>query len=316
MCTIHQPASEKGCRRRDGFTLIELLVVIAIIAILIALLLPAVQRVRDAAARTQCQNNLKQIGLACHNYDSTHRKLPPRGTTVQPHGWVTFVLPYLEQNALSRQIRRDLPWYDPANQPAVKTQIKVLQCPAAASQNRTFSGITDGVPWTAAMSDYACNGGLHSRVIATGLVPSTVSRWGVFFVDTVGPSKKITDIRDGTSNTLLMAEMAGRPEQWFAGVRDPAAEPKPTDTQTFSEWAGKANHFEARGHSFDGRTWPGLCAVNCSNFNGVYGFHTGGANIGLCDGSVRFVTRDFDINVLYALCSPDGGEVLGPTWGP
>src|SRR6187200_1041856 len=111
-------------RSRRGFTLIELLVVIAIIAVLIGLLLPAVQKVREAAARTACQNSLKQIGLAMHNYHDAYNIFPPPGTTVAPrHGWATFILPYLEQGNLARQMRMDLDWFDPANRPAVTTHM-------------------------------------------------------------------------------------------------------------------------------------------------------------------------------------------------
>src|SRR5262245_12198705 len=140
----------KPCPRRWGFTLVELLVVIAIIAILIGLLVPAVQRVREAAARTQCLNNLKQLGLALHNFHDAHNGFPPaKQTAPSTHGWIAFTLPYLEQKALFDLYRFDVNWDDPATNDASggvnQTSLSVLLCPSApggrpATRNR---GLTD-----------------------------------------------------------------------------------------------------------------------------------------------------------------------------
>jgi prepilin-type N-terminal cleavage/methylation domain-containing protein/prepilin-type processing-associated H-X9-DG protein len=289
---------------RRGFTLIELLVVIAIIAILVGLLLPAVQKVREAASRTKCQNNLKQIGLAMHNYEGANGKLPPRGTSLTPaHGWATMLLPYLEQSALASQIRRDVPWYDPANKDAIATQIPLLQCPATLNPNRTTTGVVNGVTFTAADTDYAVCGGINPVVMQNGLIPANTSRWGVFVLD-VGT--KITDIPDGTSNTLMVGEIAGRQDEWHAGTQFIPS----TIKVDKGPWAADQNIIEVRGHSYDGVTMPGPCAVNCSNFMGVYSWHTGGANLLFCDGSVHFVTPSLSIYVLYALATPGAGDLM------
>src|SRR5437660_888556 len=128
--------------RRRGFTLIELLVVIAIIAVLIGLLVPAIQKVREAASRMRCANNLKNLGLAVHHYHGDHGKFPPGAVGpvgpsfpqyagLKNHALGTYLLPYLEQQALASRYRWDVSWFDPPNQPVVNTQLKIWQCPSA-----------------------------------------------------------------------------------------------------------------------------------------------------------------------------------------
>src|SRR5262245_49377217 len=170
--------------KRRAFTLVELLVVIAIMAVLIGLLLPAVQKVREAANRMKCQNHLKQIGLALHHFADTYSGhlppgriatrdgFPPLGIppspSAPPHSWVPFVLPYLEQQALADRYRRDVltqGWANPANRPEVtKVQVRILQCPSAQADRmhvEAFPASANNTPW-GACGDYAAVKGVRN----------------------------------------------------------------------------------------------------------------------------------------------------------
>ncbi len=312
---------------RSGFTLIELLVVIAIIAILIGLLLPAVQKVREAAARMKCQNNLKQIGIALHNYHDTEGRFPaarrvaldnqgqilyrPDGS-VRVHSWTPYILPYLEQGNVFRIYRFDLSWDEGANTAvggAIRFTIPTFLCPSAPQ---------DGRHPTRGVSDYAATTErLGNNPFWSSYIRPFVQQSDPNFIGIMGNTKsatdrgerRITDITDGTSNTMIVAECAGRNRRFILGREDP------TQSWTNGAWAAPNSRINIGG--FDpswvpGQPLPaaGLCVVNCINDKEIYSFHSGGANLCMADGSIRFLKTSATLDVALSLLTRNRGEVI------
>ena len=310
-------------RPRAGFTLIELLVVIAIIAILVGLLLPAVQKVRDAAARVECQNNLKQTSLAVFNYESAYHTLPtstrPAGITTAPRiSWTIGVLPFIEQQNVRNYYDLTTNWDSPSNLPLTSLPIKIFQCPSAPNSNRR-----DGDPQTnrwdiIAVTDYAASIGISP--LATNVNLTGVLQKGMLVKN---QTVKLADITDGLSNTLMIVESAGRPQIYQLGR---AVGSVPAQKINGGGWARPASDLDFLPSTPDGSTFPGSCAVGCTNgfdypvyaappfgtegTSAPYAFHTGVINAAFGDGSVRTISNSVSVYAFAALVTANGGEVV------
>src|SRR5438270_1517279 len=291
--------------RRRAFTLIELLVVIAILAVLIGLLLPAVQKVREAANLATCKNNLKQIGLAMHNYYDTWSSYPvgyydptpwPQLDTGPGWGWGAYLLPFLEQDNLYRQINFKLDVGDPANADIRTVFLKIFFCPSDQQLATTFT-VTDGGSnsWTLAQSSYvACNG--NDGVDDFTTPPHT----GAFLRATKG--LRVADIRDGLSNTL------------FVGDR--------TQLLSYCTWVGgptgALNPFLMSPGNFGAEVTLLMCHAGPTGPNtpGVFDAdstsspHRTGVPFLFGDGSVHFLGNSINISTWMALATREGGESI------
>jgi prepilin-type N-terminal cleavage/methylation domain-containing protein len=308
-----------GRLARRGFTLIELLVVIAIIAVLIGLLLPAVQKVRESANRTTCQNNLKQLALACTAYEGVHGGLPPIGSATQDPGWVTEILPYIEQTALFNQYNFSVPWFDARNANAIVQRIPILECPSNWVQPRIFqasdpafanldpTGVPD-VIYSAASADYFAFMGANSTCY-NQFYPGTPNTADLSGALQLYANRRLIAITDGTSNTAMLSEMSARP--WiYVGTGQITTAPSNELIYGFGAWAHN-NAFNTSCFTFDGLTSPGPCVLNCSNLRAVYSFHRpAGANAGFADGSVHLLSQAISGAVFYALVTQGAGEIV------
>lgn len=309
--------------QKRGFTLIELLVVIAIIAVLIALLLPAVQQAREAARRTTCRNNLKQLGLAMHNYHDAAKVFPPgiiarssqpyNTNTVDNNGtgwaWGVFLLPYMDQGplymALNPSARMDVS--TPSQLALLQTVLPAYLCPSDPNRNpqkNMVQAVNIGIPKVTA------NIGLSNYVAieATHMACQEGDSQGMFFINS---NISVRDVSDGTSNT------------WMISERDTYLNPPKTGVSI-------SQHM--------GATWAGASSPNCFDPNydhtvvlgyiqGTYGEingsatridsrelasqHAGGIHVCLADSSVRFVSQNTNLNTALSLAKRADGAVVG-----
>ncbi|MFL5241983.1 MAG: DUF1559 domain-containing protein [Gemmataceae bacterium] len=379
--------------KQKGFTLIELLVVISIIGILIGLLVPAVLKVRSTANRIACANNLKNLGLACLNYATDKKGLPPALYTgyvagKPAKGWGTIILSYIEQDNLYASYDLSQPFTDAVtlpinNQTVVTTIVNTFTCPSAPAARVYIFLLPVGAysppvsatttQWQAASSDYGPILGVDSNLMGIqnpgsynrGLVPwagvnvTTVNTTPVTtnlddpiendlfshcypiggnpagtsvepFLAPIGqgalsPDKqtKLDDIRDGTSNTIMLAEIAARPSLYQKNVKRPDVIPLRSNflgqTSVGGGWGDSTTGaFILLGSDPNGNHLSPLplpsgnnsCLINCSNELGLYSFHTGGAQVVFCDGSVHFLGKEASPQTVIALITRGGTETI------
>jgi prepilin-type N-terminal cleavage/methylation domain-containing protein/prepilin-type processing-associated H-X9-DG protein len=293
-------------RHRAGFTLIELLVVIAVIAVLIGLLVPAVQQVRASAARSQCQNNLKQIGIALQGYHDSYKVFPPGYTsgvsagndTGPGWGWASYILPQIEQQTTYSSITFSQPIEASVNKAARTTSIAVYLCPADGAQptwtvqTHSLAGAVTGTICTIATGNYIGNFGISEP---------GVDGEGIFFRNS---NVAIKDVTDGTSNTMMAGE---RSQHWaestWVGAVTGATEIPPPESPAQFEVANSASAI--LGHTFEGTGGPGTYDTEA---NGFASAHAGGALFVFVDGHVAFLRTDMDHNLYKALSTRAGGE--------
>ena len=328
---------------RRAFTLIELLVVIAIIGVLIGLLLPAVQKVREAASRMTCTNNLKQVGLALHNYEGARGKFPPaakwdfdatppKPTNYVRHAMFSYLLPEIEQGNVARIYDYNYGWQFAQNADAIQTPIKTFQCPSA--ENPRFVSVTSGAlaGRQRATSDFAPVAGVNPQLANLGVIQSrgnstyleggfSLGAYQGFFANVwkdSDPTTRVADVTDGLSNTIAVVEVAERPKLLILGVNYPVAledlDAPDNGTNTSAQvtgapWSQARNQIVIDGFNPATKQFFGSRVINATNASEVYAKHTGGANFVFGDGSVRFLRETITADAFASLVTRAAGDL-------
>jgi prepilin-type processing-associated H-X9-DG protein len=305
-------------------------------------LLPAVQAAREAARRVQCQNNVKQLAMACHDYHDAHSVLPPLYTDeknpkftlafgLQTHAWRSLILPHIEQQQLAEEIRFDLLATDAANQGAVTQIVAAFHCPSTPRSAPIARGLWHGRSQfdesrRAATTDYNGSAGyVEAGVVSRQLICApgvtqyfwneswTPGVWGeVVYGQAVWDPPTVRKVNfkaiaDGLSQSVLILERAGLPDQYFDG----GASFEPHQPPQYRTWANVGLWAISGYEQFNQihhRT--GAPLVNDDNMVGMYSFHPGGAQTAFVDGSVRFLHESVDAETVLALVSREAGDLV------
>ncbi len=316
--------------RRVGFTLIELLVVIAIIAVLIALLLPAVQSAREAARRAQCVNNLKQMGLAIHNYHDTHGQFPAAYQTLwggnpiqgQPNAisgdtgpgwsWLTQCLPFLEQNNTYASLNVNLPCWDPSNTTGTRVTVASFLCPSVSESSRAFDVMDASRAKLAnfARSHYVANGGILNLWDQPIQELSTIAT-GPFYRN---GRVRIASVTDGLSNTVFVGEHSPilSDKTWVGVVPGAIVCPQPRWAFTGDTCDYAASLLQVHTGPSPNEHPPVVHMPNApfGHVDQMYAEHPGGCNVLLGDGSVRFAKQSINVATWIGLNTIARGEII------
>lgn len=318
-------------RSRRGAALVDIVAGIAVAAIGLSILLPAVEQSQQEAHKTQCADNLKQIGKAFLAYEQARGGLAPRRTGFNDGvstygGWGSEILPFLDKDA-DKEYHHDYDFFDPINKKIVETPIKTFLCPAAPEKRIALIQANATANSANPNKDtlFSSDCGPVDYIASNGLfMPG--GGYGLNWPEGLGGNdhqalldndpQRMTRITDGTSSTFLLVERAGAPQAWRVGKRKDGPELFAGANNARGAWAGwgsiafgaydpKTGEDRGIGDDTD-------CTVNCNNFFGIYGFHEEGANVLMCDGSVKFVGKKMHGLTLARLTTRDDGQLIAP----
>jgi prepilin-type N-terminal cleavage/methylation domain-containing protein/prepilin-type processing-associated H-X9-DG protein len=311
-------------RNRLAFTLVELLVVIAIIGILIALLLPAVQSVREAARKAFCSNSMRQMGIAIHNFESANGVFPASGWTTagpgNPNGkalsWRPLVFPFIEQGNVSHQYDHTINWWEGTNAVLATQRLSVFECPSVPFRASITSAIAKS-PRPAltfasplASIDYEAIMGVQPSSINPHLSSAFYNSGNRFSVMHRDSRNRFADILDGTSTTIMIVECGGRPAVYRNGVLR-----EDISNDQGIGWADNEGPFSLDGANAEGTLEGGGPSMGCiypmnrKNDNEPYAFHPGGSFNLFADGHVKFIAESIDLFTFAKLCTRNAGEL-------